>query len=399
MSDLDRQALVQRNRSMAAAFHAVPFRHRIRRVLLQAAAGIPIPPQRKPSSRILLIRPDHLGDVLLTTPAIRALRAARPDAEIHALVGPWSATVLANFSELDVILTLPFPGFNRSIKLSWGSPYQMALTAARSLRRIGYDTALIFRPDHWWGAMVAHVAGIPQRIGYAHPDVLPFLTDSLEPRRQHAILQNARLVERFTGAVDQRDLTLRFPVDDENRGWVAGYLEAWGVKNSTPLIAVHPGSGTWVKQWDEAKWAFVADALADQLDGQVILTGSDHELVLCKRVAAQMKHRPCIAAGDTGVGALAALFERCRVVIGPDSGPLHLAVAAGAPTVALFGPADPIEFGSWGLPERQQVLYAAIGCRPCRVLDWGGDDPACHPCVHEITPARVLEAARRAMNA
>lgn len=348
MSDLDRQALVQRNRSMAAAFHAVPFRHRIRRVLLQAAAGIPIPPQRKPSSRILLIRPDHLGDVLLTTPAIRALRAARPDAEIHALVGPWSATVLANFSELDVILTLPFPGFNRSIKLSWGSPYQMALTAARSLRRIGYDTALIFRPDHWWGAMVAHVAGIPQRIGYAHPDVLPFLTDSLEPRRQHAILQNARLVERFTGAVDQRDLTLRFPVDDENRGWVAGYLEAWGVKNSTPLIAVHPGSGTWVKQWDEAKWAFVADALADQLDGQVILTGSDHELVLCKRVAAQMKHRPCIAAGDTGVGALAALFERCRVVIGPDGGPLHLAVAAGAPTVALFGPADQLSSGRGG---------------------------------------------------
>lgn len=384
---------------MAQAFHAMPFKHRIRRALLQTFAQIPMPQQREHSNRILLVRPDHLGDVLLTAPAIRALRDARPNAEIHALVGPWSATVLSNFSELDVILTLPFPGFNRGAKLSWRSPYQIALESARSLRRIGYDAALIFRPDHWWGALLAHLAGIPQRIGYSLPDTLPFLTHPIDHKHEHAVLQNVRLVEALTGTVNKDDLSLRYPLDDENRGWVAGYLEAWGVKARAPLIAVHPGSGTWVKQWDEAKWAFVADTLADQLDGQVILTGGDHELVLCQRIAARMKQRPCIAAGDTGVGALAALFERCSVVVGPDSGPLHLAVAAGAPTVTLFGPADPVEFGSWGQPERQQVLYTNIGCRPCRVLDWGDDNPSYHPCVREITPARVLEAARRAMNA
>lgn len=397
MSDLDREALIWRNRSMTQAVHAMPLKHRIRRGLLQAFAHLPLPEQRGQQDRILLIRPDHLGDVLLTTPAIHALRAAHPNTEIHALVGPWSATVLSNFSDLDVILTLPFPGFNRGAKLSWGSPYQLALESARSLRRIGYGAAVIFRPDHWWGALLAHLAGIPQRVGYDLPDTRPFLTHPVEHRHEHAVLQNTRLVEALVGKVDVNDLALRYPVDDENRGWVAGYLEAWGVGARTPLIAIHPGSGTQVKQWDEAKWAFVADTLADQLDGQVILTGGDHELVLCRRIAAQMKRRPCIAAGDTGIGSLAALFERCAVVLGPDSGPLHLAVAAGAPTVTLFGPADPVEFGSWGSPERQQVLYTNIGCRPCRVLDWGDDDPANHPCVREITAARVLEAARRAM--
>ena len=396
---MDRDALVQRNRAMAEAFHAIPLKHRLRRTLLQAIAAIPIPQQTKPSNRILLLRPDHLGDVLLTTPAIRALRAAFPDKEIHALVGPWSASVLANVTDLDVILTLPFPGFNRAGKLNWRSPYQLVLNSARTLRKIGYDTVLVFRPDHWWGALLAYLAGIPRRIGYNLPDVAPFLTDSIEHLHQHAILQSARLVEPLTGALKQSDLSLQFPVDDVNRAWVSGYLEAWGVAPNAPLIAVHPGSGTWVKQWDDARWAFVADALADQLDGQVILTGGDHELALCRRIAAQMKHRPCIMAGDTGIGSLAALFERCEVVLGPDSGPLHLAVAAGAPTVTLFGPADPVEFGSWGSSERQQVLYTSIGCRPCRVLDWSGDDPTCHPCVREITPARVLEAARRAMNA
>jgi ADP-heptose:LPS heptosyltransferase len=382
---------------MAEAFHALPLKHRLRRSALRLAAEIPIPQIRNPADRILLLRPDHLGDVLLSTPAIHALRAARPTTEIHALVGPWSANVLANFSDLDVILTLPFPGFKRAEKLSIGSPYELVLQSARALRRIGYGTAIILRPDHWWGALLAYLAGIPRRIGYNLPDVAPFLTERIEPQHEHAVMQNARLVEPITGALAPLRLPLDFHVDDQNRAWVTGYLEAWGIEQGTPLVAVHPGSGTWVKQWDEARWAFVADTLADQLDAVVVLTGGDHELTLCQRVAAQMKRRACIMAGDTGIGSLAAVFERCAVVLGPDSGPLHLAVAAGAPTVTLFGPADPVEFGAWGSRERHQVLYTNIGCRPCRVLDWGGDDPANHPCVREISAARVLDAARRAM--
>ena len=75
---------------------------------------------------------------------------------------------------------------------------------------------------------------------------------------------------------------------------------------------------------------------------------------------------------------------------------LNLAVAVGTPTVALFGPADPVEFGSWGSPEKHIMLWSSIGCRPCRVLDWGSDAPKNHPCVREIPVGRVLDAARRA---
>lgn len=385
---------------MAQAFHAVPLKHRLRRAALTAAAALPLP-QNKPKDspqRILLLRPDHLGDVLLTIPAIHALRTALPDAKLHALVGPWSSNVLADIPDLDVVLTLPFPGFSRRDKLDWRSPYKLVLESARILRRIGYDAAIILRPDHWWGALLAHLAGIPRRIGYNLPDVAPFLTEALTPHREHAVLQSARLLEPLTGKLPSHDLPLSFPVDALDRAWVSGYLEEWGVHTGTPLVAIHPGSGAWVKAWTETKWAYVADTLADQLDGLVVLTGSDHELPLCQRIAAHMKNRPAIMAGDTNLGSLAALFQRSAVVLGPDSGPLHLAVAVDAPTVALFGPADPVEFGSWGSPERHQVLVSEIGCRPCRVLDWGSDDPAFHPCVRDITPTRVLEAARRAMS-
>lgn len=382
---------------MAAAFHALTVKQRVRRIALRAFGSLPFPTQKPDErERILLIRPDHLGDVLLTTPAIRALRRARPRAELHALVGGWSADVIADFDEIDYVLTLPFPGFTRQSKLNWRSPYELLLAAARQLRRIGYTSAIIFRPDHWWGALLAHAAGIPQRVGYDLPDVAPFLTDSLPHEQTHAVLQSARLVERLIGAIPPDALTLRYPVTHADRSWVDGYLSEWGV--APRVFAIHPGSGTWVKRWDAAKWASVADTLCDQFDATVVFTGGDHELGVTREIMRGMSHPACVMVGDTRIGALAALYERASVVLGADSGPLHLAAAVGTPTVTLFGPADPVEFRPWGAPEKHIVLASNIGCRPCRVLDWGGDDPANHPCVREIPVGSVLEAARRVLN-
>jgi lipopolysaccharide heptosyltransferase II len=394
---LDREALVRRNRSMAQAFHKTPLKYHIRHALLRAIAALPVPTSRsRRANRILLIRPDHLGDVLLTTPAIRALRAEHPHTEIHALVGPWSANLLANYPEIDMVLTLPFPGFSRNPKESWRSPYQFALHSASQLRRIRYSSAIIFRPDHWWGAMLAFLAGIPDRVGYDLPDVAPFLTYKVQHQRQHVILQNLRLVEGWIGKHDPQAVQLHFPVNHDDLSYIKGYLHEWGIGAGDSLICIHPGSGTQVKQWLEEQWAIVADTLADQLDARIVITGSEQELYLAKNIAARMKHSPCITAGDTNIGQLAALFSRSRVVLGPDSGPLHLAAAVGAPTVALFGPADPLEFGTWGDPQKHIVLTSNIDCRPCRVLDWSGDNLEYHPCVREITVGRVLEAARRA---
>lgn len=366
---------------------------------MQTVSLLPITPIKARPNRMLLIRPDHVGDVLLATPAIQALREALPYTQIHALVGPWSAQVLVNYDAVDAVLTLPFPGFGRHEYHSrLVSPYMALLTASRHLRRIGYSSALVMRPDHWWGAMLAFLAGIPHRVGYDLPGVSPFLTELHEHRHEHAVVQNLRLVERWTGPLEIQQTPLTFPVQDEDRAYVDGYLETWKIAPGQRVICIHPGSGTWVKLWRTENWARVADTLTEQLDAPVVFTGSDHELPLVLEITAQMQHRACIMVGDTRLGQLGALFSRARVVLGPDSGPLHLAVACGAPTVTLFGPADPVEFGPWGPRERHAVVTMDIGCRPCRVLDWGDDSPENHPCVREITVGQVLNAARRAAN-
>lgn len=401
---MDRETLVLRNTGMAEAFHQTPIKHLVRRSLLKMTAHAPISHSADPGvQRILIVRPDHLGDMLLTTPAIRTLRAALPDAEIHALVGEWSAEPLSYYEEIDHVLTIPFPGFKRGAAANALSPYQLALKSAGKLRKIGYHAALILRPDHWWGALITFLAGIPNRIGYTHPDVEAFLTRGVVQQREHAVLQNLRLIQALLEQPylvnDPIHLPLRFPVHEADRGVIDDELYARTVRDDKPLVVIHPGAGTWVKRWEPERWAQVADILAHQLDAVVVFTGGDHERDLVQDIQSRMKQHAISLVGETGVGGLAALFQRARIVLGPDSGPLHLAVAVGTPTVTLFGAADPVEFGSWGDSEKHPVLFSDIACRPCRVLDWGSDDPAYHPCVRDISVARVLEAANRALSA
>jgi ADP-heptose:LPS heptosyltransferase len=303
--------------------------------------------------------------------------------------------VLAHYPEIDTVLTLPFPGFSRQANENWRSPYELAFNTARHLRRIVYSSAVILRPDHWWGAMVSHLASIPKRIGYNLPDTAPYLTTAIPHQHEHAVRQSLRLVETWTGPLDPDSAIYRFPIDDLDRSYVDSYLEEWGIAPDKPIFCIHPGSGAWTKNWADDRWAVVADTLIAQLDAPVVFTGSEQESAMVKGIVQNMKQTYCVISGETHIGQLAALYARAQVVLGPDSGPLHLAAAVGTPTVSLFGPADPAEFGPWGPAQQHIVLSTDIGCRPCRVLDWADDNPDFHPCVRDITTGQVLEAARR----
>src|SRR5450432_2979484 len=117
-------------------------------------------PSRPP--RILIIRPDHLGDLVLATPVLNALKEHAPDAHITMMVGPWSREVVARHPAIDAILTCPFPGFQRAPQKPL-APYQLLFQMARQLRNAHYDLAINLRPDFWWAAALIYLAGIPRR--------------------------------------------------------------------------------------------------------------------------------------------------------------------------------------------------------------------------------------------
>jgi lipopolysaccharide heptosyltransferase II len=372
---------------------------RLRLLILQTIAWLskPFINQERLSSpgepcRILIIRPDHIGDVLFTTPALRALRCAAPDAHITYMVGSWAYEVVKNNPHLSEIIICPFPGFTRRPKKHLLQPYTLLWRYARSLRSKSFDVALTLRFDHWWGAMLAYWAGVPQRIGYALPEMRPFLTKAVPyVGGRHEVEQNLHLVMATLGDDIEHPGPLEFRPEPEHVKSALNHLP--GKNGDRRYLCLHPGTRAPVKLWRPESFAQVADTLAKRYDLQVIISGSAGERNLAEDIAGQMESNPVVIAGQTSLGQLAAIMGRCELVIGVDSGPLHLAVSQGVPTVHLFGPVDHRTFGPWGDPRRHLVLLSDRDCIPCNRLDYAPGELEEHSCVRSITVTQVLKAA------
>jgi ADP-heptose:LPS heptosyltransferase len=374
----------------------------LRRAGLRAFGALYAAPGRSPGPEqsLLLIRPDHLGDLLFLTPALHALRTALPAARITLLAGTWGLSAVQNNPDLDDVEPCAFPGFERRPKAGLLAPYRLLAEQARALRERSFDAAVILRFDHWWGAWLAAAAGIPRRLGYERPDTRPFLTEALPYRPdRHEVEQNGALLRTLAEPSAPWELgPTRFAVTETDRAWAGGWLQGRGVRADAPLVAIHAGAGAAVKQWPAPAWAQVANAMAESHGAQILLTGAAGERALAQAIAGRLDRPALDAAGETTLGQLAALLERCALALGSDSGPLHLAVAVGAPTVHLYGPVAAAKFGPWGDPARHIVLETGWPCAPCNRLDWTLNVLNQHQCMADIAPASVLSAAARLLS-
>ncbi len=390
---------------------------------------------RKPltaTPHILLVRPDHLGDLLLTTPVFHALKQQAPNAHITMMVGPWSSEVVERHPDIDRVMTCPFPGFQRSAQKAL-APYILLFNTAKQLRRDQFDLSINLRPDFWWGAALLYLARIPRRVGYALEQAKPFLTHALPFQSpEHATVSNLRLASAALLSIGYPPLDepytpehypLHFtPTPGEHR-WVTNRLHNEGIEphnvraglapaletpsparaNPAPIVVIHPGSGAAVKLWRTEGWATCADALTKTLTIAtpvcIMLTGSKNERPMLEEIARNMQSTAVLVTGAT-IGQLAALLARAQLVLSVDSGPLHLAVSQGTPTVQLFGPTDPRIFGPWGICERHIVLASTHRCPtcptiPCGRLDFPPQALVDHPCVRLITEQQVLAAVEK----
>jgi ADP-heptose:LPS heptosyltransferase len=361
------------------------------------------------SPRILLIRPDHLGDMVLTTPVLDALKKQVPDASITMMVGPWSSEVVARHPAIDELITCRFPGFQRAAQHPL-APYTLLLKTARQLRRGKYDLAINLRPDFWWGAALLYLAGIPCRIGYNIQPSTPFLTHTLPfIQPEHATVSNLCLGSAGLQALGYPPLPEPFtpanyppvftPTDDE-RAWAIQRLAAAGVEQTTPIVIIHPGTGGAVKLWRSEAWSHIANTLVQGREfaqpPRIILTGSPSERPLLTEITQGLTSTPIIFS-EQSVGQLAALLEHAQLVLGVDNGPLHLAAAVQRPTLRIYGPTDARIFGPWGDPAQHIVIASTQRCPgcpfiPCGRLDFTAEELPEHPCVKRISEQEVEEA-------
>lgn len=372
------------------------------RRLLLGALGQGLRRYASPSStrrRILVVRPDHLGDLLFLTPALSRLRRAFPDAEIVALVGPWGEPVLAANPNLDRLIVWDFPWFDRRPRGSLLGPYLSLLRLARRLRREQFDLAIQFRADFWWGALAVRLAEVPEHLGYDVPAVRPFLTRAIPVAHGlHAADENLRLVESIAGPGPAERLA--FPIDESARrraaellGMGQGSATEVAAAGGRPLVALQTGAGAPVKLLPPERLVEVGRALAERFGARIVVLGGMGEVELVRRVTEGLGGDAIPLAGKTTLTELAAVLERCRLVVGPDSGPLHLAVAVGTPSAHLYGPADPRRFGPYGDPARHRVISSSWPCSPCGQLAFSEAELKLHRCISHISVDQVVEVA------
>lgn len=369
--------------------------------------------------RVLLVRPDHLGDALFTTPALAELRRAVPEAHVTFLIGPWAREIVARSPHVDEVQTCAFPGFRREPQ-GMLEPYRLLWRLAGTLRRQHYDLAVVLRPDFWWGIWLIYLAGVPLRLGYAGELQTPLLTSALPVREgEHAVMQNLRLVRAAIHIVGNKQVTripanpegdqavlgqppLEFIPTDAERTWVRARLAQGQISDQVPLVVIHPGTGAAVKLWEPASWAKVADTLAREYGAQIVLTGVEAEREQVEAICQQMAMPVLALVGETDVGKLAALLARADLVLGVDNGPLHLATAQGTPTVRIYGPTDTRVFGPWGNPALHRVLQGRRPCPgcamiPCGRIDWLPEEVPAHPCVRSMPAEEMLAAASQVL--
>jgi ADP-heptose:LPS heptosyltransferase len=372
------------------------------RLAARLAPARPGPVPTATPQSVLLIRPDHVGDLLFTAPAIHFLRLSWPKTKITLLVGPWSRPAAAGIPHVDAILTTPFPYFSRQPRRWLLEPYLQLLNEAQALAAYRFDLAVILRFDHWWGAWLAQQAGIPRRIGYSRPEVAPFLSRAVPyVAGQHEVEQNLRLIEAAVGRTNPGVASdLNFEPSDQDEQAADRLLAEQGVRPGDVLACVHPGSGAPVKLWRNEGWAQVIEVLVKDMGVRVLVTGGPNERVLTQDLVRRLTVPVIDLTGKTELGQLGAVMGRCRLALGVDSGPLHLAVAMGAPTVHLFGPVATQTFGPWGEPALHAVVTSDRACMPCNRLDACPEgSPTSGLCMLDIRVPQVTEAARRVMEA
>lgn len=324
-----------------------------------------------------MIRLSSLGDVVLATAAVAALRQEVPAAELHVLTKPAFRSLFAGNPGVAAVLEWnPAAGLGR---------------LARDLRRQNYA---------WIVDLHANLRTRLLRVLVPGPRWSVYAKGALRRRlavwrhRPELLAGQPYVVERYLAAlaplgVHRRETLPRLYLTDSERERAAALLRDGGWDGQAPLIGLAPGARWATKAWPPEHWADLARAVVAGGLGCPILVGGAAERELCEGVLRQAGTAGVHLGGRTDVRETAAVLERCSVLVTNDSAPLHLAGAVGTRVVALFGPTVP-GFGFGPLGREDIVLEETLACRPCSLH---GDDRCpvgTHQCLQQITPAAIL---------
>ena len=349
-------------------------------------------------SRILLVRLRQIGDVVFTTPAIRALRTRFPDAHLSYVVEPAALSIVEHNPHLDEVIVAP--------RLRGAAGLRSDVALINRLREGRYDLAIDFHGGPR-ASVLTWLSGAPRRIGYEVLGRAWMYTERVrrprELRPRHSVQNQFDLLAPLgiappDPAVDPVEMTAGEDADRRVRERLAGA----GVPPTARLIVVHVSSNSPFRRWPSDSFAAaIAELAAPADDRRIVVTAGPSEADAVDRIVAAARVRlngtaaeRVLRCGEFSLAELRALVDTAALYIGGDSGPLHIAATSSVPIVALYGPTLPVRSHPWrsSAVPAEAVDAGELPCRPC-------DQRVCAPgdfrCLTGIRPDAVVSAAER----
>jgi lipopolysaccharide heptosyltransferase II len=354
--------------------------------------------------RILLLRLERIGDLLMSLGAIAGVRALAPDAEIDLVVGSWNEPIAKLIPGINRVEVLDAPWLTRG---ATGHRSVDLAKRAISWRRRHYDLSINFEGDIRSHAL-PWLAGAHRRVGFAMAGGGPFLTDVVEhDGARHVAANSVALVER---AFDLPHGTLpgprsaeglersRLAVPESARAAArAALTQVAGGRLPPVLVALHVPGGRTIKQWPPVRFADATAVLAREMGAAVVLTGTPEDRPLVDEAEARLRTHgvdPLRLEGRVDLVVLGGLLSLTRLLLTGDTGPMHLAAAVGTPVLAVFGPSMPWRYGP--LVDRHRIVRVDLPCSPCNRIRLPPE--RCRgrvpDCLEQVTTEAVIAAGR-----
>ncbi|MDX9786789.1 MAG: putative lipopolysaccharide heptosyltransferase III [Desulfobacterales bacterium] len=339
---------------------------------------------REKIKKILVIKMRYIGDTVLVTPLLRALKTAMPAAETFLLLNKEAAPVITGHPHINRLLSFD----DQRAKKDLAYFIQFVL----QIRKLKLDMVIDLTQNDR-SALFTFFTGAAYRIGFdgasafqrrAYTHRVPYLFGKIHTVDHHLMMAKHLGLPPVDSNPD-------LPVFPEDIQWVRNRLASAGVENSLPYVLIHPGARRWYKSWPIDRFSQLADRIYQRYRVQVVLSGGPSDRETCEKIASKTTRRIFDLSGQIPLAQLPALIQKSVLLIGNDSAPIHIATAVNTPVIALFGPT---RWEDWH-PRRDhdKTLSVSFPCRPC-----GHSNPDCPMgdayCMSEISTTSVWTAVQ-----
>ncbi|HAH20069.1 MAG: lipopolysaccharide heptosyltransferase II [Omnitrophica WOR_2 bacterium GWF2_43_52] len=333
--------------------------------------------------RILVVRTDRIGDVVLTTPVLKALRDNYPKSHIAMMVAPQAAELVEGNPYSDEVIVYDKNKGHKGFLGFW--------KFVLGLKKKKFDLAIVLHTKRKTN-IITFLADIPRRIGYCDTKFGFLLTDKIKDTRSLGLKHEVEYcldILRHMG-MKVKDAAPYVALNKDALAWARNFLQEAGIKKEDRLACIHPGASCVSKRWLKERFIVLANKLVEEYGLKVILVADGTDMMIADEIAKNTRYPVINAAGKTSLSQLAALLKHCSIFISNDSGPVHIASSVGTPVISLFGRnqagLSPVRWGPVG--KRDKYVHREVGCSVCLAHNCKiGFD-----CLKAITVEDVLKA-------